>query len=708
MKQICLFILLFLTLMLSVNQSYASVTKAFEALEMQDYFKAKRLFKKGLKYNPEASSFGLSVIYSRNDNPFFSPDSAYKYVVMADTAWDKAKDRKKEKWKVYGWDRSGIDSMMQIVSDQFFQKARKNHTVNGYSKFLTSHPWSIHFNEAKESRDSLAFFEALQKSNSEALDEFLELYPGSSYEELAQQSYHQIHFKERTTDGSIDSYLTFIEENNDSPMIENAYEKIYHLSTASNKPEDYELFVLGYPDNIFNERAWREYYQLYISEYSSERMKLFLDKYPFTPIVSEIEEEIELHDKDMLINSVILDSFQLFGYMDTLGNQQIDYAFTEAYPFNDGLALVVKDNKYGFINKKGEFHIPAEYDAAYEFHEGRCVVEKNGKLGLIDRNNRILLPFIYEDLGDVSDGRIYISKEEKYGYADENGVLMIPEKFNEAFNFSKGSAQVQFDDRVGMINRYGEFIIEPKYDELVALTDSIVLCSINGKKGLLTNNGTIIIEPQFTQIGKFKDGLVLAAKQDTLLYLDQSGEIIIDKGYKTYPNFLFKGEFSNGGAIVFKKGKYGRINTYGNVITDIKYQNLGRGEAFIPFQKDDFWGLMTVSNRVLVSPKHESLDLIDEKYLIVRNEDSVGVLDLNGNVLIPFSFDLIEYLQDGYFVVSNVSKSGLYRESTAIADVKYDLIKPFDANFVTLIDKGNYEYYDRKRRRLIRTNIGNE
>ena len=63
MKQLALRILL-LTVLVAVTApaSASRIPKAFEALEVLDYFQAKKLFKKGLKYNPAASSYGLSII----------------------------------------------------------------------------------------------------------------------------------------------------------------------------------------------------------------------------------------------------------------------------------------------------------------------------------------------------------------------------------------------------------------------------------------------------------------------------------------------------------------------------------------------------------------------------------------------------------------------------------------------------------------------
>ena len=67
---------------------YASnVDKAFVALKVYNYFEAKRLFEKAIKKEPAIATYGLSSIYGRLDNPFSNMDTAYKYVLIADDAF---------------------------------------------------------------------------------------------------------------------------------------------------------------------------------------------------------------------------------------------------------------------------------------------------------------------------------------------------------------------------------------------------------------------------------------------------------------------------------------------------------------------------------------------------------------------------------------------------------------------------------------------
>ena len=54
--------------------------KAFEALRIFDYFKARELFTKQVPKHPAGAWYGLSVITGRADNPFYQLDSALTYV----------------------------------------------------------------------------------------------------------------------------------------------------------------------------------------------------------------------------------------------------------------------------------------------------------------------------------------------------------------------------------------------------------------------------------------------------------------------------------------------------------------------------------------------------------------------------------------------------------------------------------------------------
>jgi len=697
-KSILKFLLVVPILLISAQTVHASHIKTgYEALKVLDYFKAKKSFTKGMKYNHEVASYGLSIVFSRNDNPFYNKDSAYRYIVIADTSWYNTKERKKEKWQEYGWSRSSIDSMKIVISSLFYQEVRKTHTVSAYSDFMHNHPWAMQYNAVVDTRDSLAFFETVALNSSEAYGVYVKTYPDSKYKALAEDNFYNAQYYEVTRDGKLASYLEFIDEHPGSPMLDDAERNVFKLVTEPNTVEAFELFVLGYSQYKMNQEAWQQYYQAYMFDYSKKRMSDFLIKYPDTPARSAVVRDLVLFDSTFLPNV----GYGQYGFMNTKGEQVIETKYDFVGSFSEGLAAVVLDGKYGFVNKYGELKIKCEYTSATDLKFGRTMVEKNGKFGMIDRNSRVLLPFQYEDIGELANNLLYVSANGKYGYADLNGKIVVQEKFDEAYDFNGPYAMVEIDEKQAMINTKGEYMIAPQFSALSPISDTLFVCTTNGRKGIVSENGTFVLSPKYDQISAFSNGLALVSKSDTIEYININGEVVLSRGYRTYPNFKLKGEFNNGTAIVYKKGKYGRINTNGDAVTDFIYDNLGLGKKFIPFQKGTTWGLLSLSNKVLISAKYQSIDLIDDRFVLARMNDSLGIMDVNGNIIIPFTYNSIELLSEDLFSVRNGNHFGLYRNKNLVSPVIWDQIGMFDDEFVFLVEGQNLHYYDVKRNRVI-------
>ena len=57
---------------MAITLQSCKINSAFEALEVYNYFKAKKLFEKKVDNKIVAAPYGLSLIYGRNDNPFYN------------------------------------------------------------------------------------------------------------------------------------------------------------------------------------------------------------------------------------------------------------------------------------------------------------------------------------------------------------------------------------------------------------------------------------------------------------------------------------------------------------------------------------------------------------------------------------------------------------------------------------------------------------
>ena len=63
-------------LLIALIVSGCSIDKGFKSLDVYNYFDAKQKFERIEKRKLVPGSYGLSIIFQRNDNPFYDLDSA--------------------------------------------------------------------------------------------------------------------------------------------------------------------------------------------------------------------------------------------------------------------------------------------------------------------------------------------------------------------------------------------------------------------------------------------------------------------------------------------------------------------------------------------------------------------------------------------------------------------------------------------------------
>src|SRR5688500_4021226 len=88
MKKWLLFIF---ALLIAFPLNAGRLERGFEALNIYNYFKAKQLFERSMKRHPAGAAFGLTIIYSRADNPFSNIDSAYAFILRSEKAFATVK-----------------------------------------------------------------------------------------------------------------------------------------------------------------------------------------------------------------------------------------------------------------------------------------------------------------------------------------------------------------------------------------------------------------------------------------------------------------------------------------------------------------------------------------------------------------------------------------------------------------------------------------
>lgn len=257
----------------------------------------------------------------------------------------------------------------------------------------------------------------------------------------------------------------------------------------------------------------------------------------------------------------------------------INFEYDEITPssYVDNFIFVFQNNKCGIFTtdfKKLYDPIFDRFLSSTPPSNGIITTKKDDLYGAIDcKTGKIVIPFTYLFLGDYSDN-LFFAKQNmkgKYGYIDINNNIVIPFKYEDASNFSEGYAVVAVykekmktvllgtvdKDAYGVINKQDEWVIKPQF----------------GMPGLSS------YRPQFVN-GLCPMGIYSNEKvgSSSFGFIDKQGKWAILPIYDDVQNF------KNGVAEVSFNGKWGAINTKGDIIVDMIYD---RGYP-TPFYDDSF------------------------------------------------------------------------------------------------------------------------
>ena len=698
------FLFLFsLTVCFSVKGN--SIEKGFEALKEYNYFEAKKIFYKTIKKDSSASSYGLATIFFRNDNPFHSLDSAYKYSCIAERTFVLISPKERLLLQKYDFEYIRIIELRAKVSGEYYQRALKINTIEGFDNFIQKNNWATERFHAIFKRDSIAFDNVHQKSTSAAVYEFMDKYPSSEFIRDAEKFLELCIYKETTVSGLLDSYIQFCNDNPRNRHVKDAEDKVFELFIKNKTLLEYSDFIKQFPYNRNIEIAWRKLYQLFMVDYTEDRIEQFQKDYPNYPFVSELEQDLKYAQRKIIPYK----SNGLFGFMDYEGNSVIEPAYDYLGFYNEGLAVAVKNGKYGYIDKGNNVVIDFQYESGSDFENGRAIVGLNEKLGVINRAGFTVLPISFEDLGTFSEGLIYAKKDSMYGYYDNTGFQRLEERYKEAFSFTNGLAKVQIGNNQSFIDIYGTEIVAPLFETIHFFNDSLLVFEKDGKFGICRKNGTIIDSAKYDVIGTLINGRAIITQKGKLGYVNGEGKIILDIKYDEFPNFIEIGQFNGVYAVVRLKGKYGIIDNYGKFLILATYSQLSKFSSLIAFTKGKGWGFIDMTNNVVISPRFDFAESFNDGYASVEKASLVGLINPKDSITIPIAFTDIKRLDKQLVLVNLNNSHGVYDVTgKIIVPVEYEQIRLLNKEFLILTKASEVHYLYLPENKIIKPKVGDE
>jgi len=371
--------------------------------------------------------------------------------------------------------------------------------------------------------------------------------------------------------------------------------------------------------------------------------------------------------------------------------------YDDAFPFQDGLALVKLNGYYGYINKNGKEEILVKFKHALSFSNGRAVVKLNSLYGYIDKKGEIVIPCIYlsahsfrEGLAQVinthlsvyyqrthfidTQGNIKISLGESIRcfsgfseglarvsglnqtewFIDKSGNHDLPAnpknycKYQYASDFSEGLACVSFNDssfelKCGFIDKNGTYIIPLKYRRAESFKNGIAIVSFNNYKyhvGCINKFDQVIVPFIYDDVHTFKEGLARVILNSKFGFINTFGEVVIPIVYESASDFNY------GIATVKIGGKYGCIDQSGLEIIPIKYDqhvidSLEFDEGLACVNVMHKWGFIDRSGTEIIPLIYQDAVKFKNGLALVSLKNKYGFIDKSGNEVIPFKYDRV-------------------------------------------------------------------
>jgi len=673
--------------------SSCAINKGFKSLKVYNYFDAKQKFERVEKRKIVPSSYGLSVIYQRKDNPFYNLDSALIKIVSAVNNYSSLSQNQKEKYSKIGIDSLIIVKQRDLISNLYYKRALETNSIYGFQDFINKNNWSKDIRQAKRLRDSLFFFENHEKGRALDYELFLTTYPNSIYSNRASKLYNKAFFIENTKNNSIADYKQYLIDKPNGDFVIEAQNSIFKLATQHKTIKEYQAFITTYPKNRNIKTAWGFLYDTYMQKsYTLKNIELFLVDYPNYPFKHSISNELFMAN----IKFYKYKAHNKWGFISEGGKYYIEPKFDFVEDFHEGLAVVSLNNKLGFITKTDDVKIKTQFDDAFSFQNGFAVVEVNELFGLINRSGEYVLEPIYDDLGNVNNGLLYAERNEKIGYFNTRGEEVIFHQYTDGSNFKNKLAIVEKNDKAGVIDENGNTKIEIKYQQIKMLNSHLFAVQQNENWGIINIKGETILSIEYDFIGNTKSNLILIEKNNQFKYWNKlTTQFLPTIWFENYSEFKILANFKDGFAKVKTNEGYIFINTKGQFVFNETFKKLGVYNTFVAFEDKDTWGYIDKQGKVIIKPNYTKSYSFFGVGGVVEIDDLKGLIDESGEILIPVFYEELKLLNDSILIVKKGNSYGLLTLSNdTIIPIKYNLIEPISNSIVKIVSDNELTYFN--------------
>lgn len=264
--------------------------------------------------------------------------------------------------------------------------------------------------------------------------------------------------------------------------------------------------------------------------------------------------------------------------------------YDEIHPFQEGLALVIKDGRYGYINGQGEEVIPCQRKA-YIYREGET---DESVLPYFSEGRALIYTFANNTYGEPDYGSL------RFGYINSKGEEVIPIKYKRAEPFGDEWALVEDENgKQTFIDKTGNTVFPVDEDIICfgAFHDGLIKCTSRENQyvyGFMNKSGEMAIPAKYSWVRDYSEGMAFVQDDGHKAFIDTEGHEVL-----TCDDYYEVGDFHEGLVSVvksFEEMKVGFLDKKGNVVIPITLPVAG-GEGGEPMLEEEYYsdGLYHVS-----------------------------------------------------------------------------------------------------------------
>jgi hypothetical protein len=689
------FILLCLLANLRLGAQDSWVRQAQSKMQDGKWSPAKELLTRAIQKDSThvEAKLTLAQWFFATANPLAQIDSAYRLICMAQSAFNRATLKQRERLAKDKIDDGLLVKFRSQVDSAAFERAKKTNSEDSYNYFLSNYPLASQKLAVIELRDEVSYLDALKKNTSQAYAEYFQRYPSSLRAEEAQKKYHTLLYQEKTRDRKLESYESFIRDFPSSPYLKEANRQIFEISTADGSIEAFS--------NYFQQGG----------DYENKK------------IARNIALHLLLSQEQPIPRWFLNDSVQ------------------HVLQANRGFWIpFLQDNRYGFLDSLGREVVAPQFTTIDE--DIRCSSIYNDVIstsaGLLNRTGRLISSF-YPYTKDIGSGFWLVGDSLCRKVIHKSGQVIIAGCLQDA-QVTGSFLTVKAKGGWAIYTLTGRQLVPPSFDSVEYLEGVYALTRLEKKTLVTASELASIANGQPLKQERVFDEVKMLTKDRFLVRMGALEGILNNQLEFVVPLARQSMTLTNYGVVRKVNEKYS-ISGVASNLNNQQWDKITQYQKWLVLQAtgqqkvydlsaksirttsaDSIWfkgGLLFLRERDSVrvfSSASQSLALpLDHRIHFIPSKDSVSyfftegkgkktVYDLaHGKKLFVLDFSKIESVGKNLFLINRKTKAGLVNlEGKLILPVEYDAVVQTAASSFSLWKHKKFGLFDASTNKILK------